>query len=440
MLTAVKNINLAKYSQTQKINFKELRFNGETPALRPIEFDSFIKSHNPEKIISGDYDQIVQKYPIDHKYRTELAKEVGCKPEDLRSVIGTQELTDIVKNLKFDDFNTGDNSSNIFEERFKNALNGKFKANLHMHSVHSDGKITIPEYLDQAVKYADKTNQIFPIALTDHEALEGDQEVIKTIAKNPEKYKNIRFVPGIEFQAPYSHEFFTKPIQVDILGYCINPFDKNLQKMLDKASERRLKASGEVFEYANSLGVNSNFDEAKDLNPKYMTGRCVVFASYLRKYFRDEALSQGKSEDVPRLIALKTRDMERDTATPIDEIIITVKNSGYGEIGIAHPARLDPKRVLKEEIAMNDETLTKVVRDYLDDNKKLDIKFAESNYQYAVPRRPNHAKDPQKFLDNINSYCKELGYLEMGGQDGHQNNIFSYKDKLSKENIAKLTG
>lgn len=438
MLTAIKNINLTQNYQPikakSKINFKE------TLNYNPINIDVFLKTTAKRTNLSAEYKIIADKYPLDHKYRSEIAKEVGCNPEALRSVIGVQELTDTVKNLKFDDYNAGDNTSNIFEERFKNVLNGKFKVNLHMHSIHSDGKLSIPEFLNQTVKYANKTNQIFPVAITDHEALEGVQEVIKTMAKNPEKYKNIRFVPGIEFQAPYNHDFFIKPIQVDITGYCINPFDKNLQTLLDKASERRLTASGELFDYANTIGVNSSFDEAKALNPKSMTGRCVVFATYLRKYFREEALAQGKAEDIPVQIALKTREMERDTAISMNEIISTIRKSGYGELGIAHPGRLNPERVLKEGIPMNDDTLTKVVRDYLAENKKLGVKFAESNYQYAVPRRPYHANDQQKFLNNINKYCKELGFLETGGQDCHQNNIFSYKDKLSNDNIAKLTG
>jgi predicted metal-dependent phosphoesterase TrpH len=438
MLTAIKNINFLPYTQVQKTK-ADRSFKGTFESLNPLTMDTFVKSTANVLILNDNYSQLAEKYPVDHKYRTELANEVGCKPEALRSVIGIQELTDIVNGLKFEDYNSGNNNSDIFEERFKNVLNGKFKVNLHMHSIHSDGKLTVPEFLDQAASYANKSNQIFPIALTDHEALDGDQEVIKTIAKNPEKYKNIRFVPGIEFQSIYNHEYFTQPIQVDITAYCINPFDKNLQAMLDKASERRLKASEEVFKYANDLGVNSSFDEAKSLNPKYMNGHCVVFASYLRKYFREEAGSQGKLDNIPNKIADRVREMERDTATPMDELMNTIKNSGYGEAGVAHPARINPKKVLKDGIVWDDEALFKVVKDYLIDNKKLGVKFAESNYQYAVPRRPFHSKDQDKFLENIKNNCKEIGFLEIGGQDGHQNNIFSYKDKLSQDQIKKLT-
>ena len=79
------------------------------------------------------------------------------------------------------------------------------RINLHNHTKASDGKLSLLEMLEQARKWADaiaiKNNSneksAFVWGLTDHDTMDGAKEVVKIISQNPEKYKNLKIVLGV---------------------------------------------------------------------------------------------------------------------------------------------------------------------------------------------------------------------------------------------------
>lgn len=77
------------------------------------------------------------------------------------------------------------------------------RADLHMHSVHSDGTLTIKKLLDYA-----KSKRLDIIAITDHDSTEGVEEAIRY-----GKEINIRVIPGIELSTENNGE------SVHVLGY-----------------------------------------------------------------------------------------------------------------------------------------------------------------------------------------------------------------------------
>ena len=169
-------------------------------------------------------------YATDETYRKELAKHLSCNPIDLKSVVGINELKYALKNeLRPENFDPGQNSENIKK--------GLFRANLHIHTVFSDGTMTPQMILDKAAEYAEKIKKPVFITISDHNTLEGNKQALSIIAHNPNKYKNIRFVPGIEmrtqihFNNPYPEE---KPVYFEVHGYCTNPFNQELRELLDK--------------------------------------------------------------------------------------------------------------------------------------------------------------------------------------------------------------
>ena len=121
---------------------------------------------------------------------------------------------------------------------FANVLNGKYRVNLHTHSRKSDGMMEPKDFLEMAVKYADKAKRLdpdlppFTIALTDHNNVDGVKEIIAIIAKNPEKYKNLKFVVGCEFMFMDENSGFEFPA-FEAVGLGFNPFDPELNKRLN---------------------------------------------------------------------------------------------------------------------------------------------------------------------------------------------------------------
>ena len=70
------------------------------------------------------------------------------------------------------------------------------KADLHSHSVYSDGKYTVEELIKHA-----KENGIDVIALTDHDTVLGDDELEKYGAMY-----NVKVIKGIELSCRYQGE------------------------------------------------------------------------------------------------------------------------------------------------------------------------------------------------------------------------------------------
>jgi len=143
--------------------------------------------------------------------------------EALRPVMGPEELTEFLK--------SNDKNSQIYTPSETNIKNGNFKANLHMHTINSDGMATVEERMNDAQAYAEKNikDGYMVIAITDHNTVLGAQDVIKVLEKNKGKYNKLKVILGIEIYTEYRRSEVTKePIQIHVLTWCINPFDEYL--------------------------------------------------------------------------------------------------------------------------------------------------------------------------------------------------------------------
>ena len=101
-----------------------------------------------------------------------------------------------------------------------------------MHTTNSDGSVSAEFLMDQAQMYAENNlnGKPFYLAITDHNTVLGAKEVIKVLQKNPNKYKNIKVITGIEIFSGYKNKYSEKPINIHVLAWCINPYDKFLNK------------------------------------------------------------------------------------------------------------------------------------------------------------------------------------------------------------------
>ena len=190
---------------------------------------------------------------IDAKYKEiliESAGLTGVTVNALASVIGPCAFKDLVQEHNADpDFylpgkRPKEKEAECDSYPLTNVENKKFGANLHIHTKHSDGQLSVQELLDKAAAYGDKyvivNKKPFTIAITDHNTAEGCKEALLILAKNPSKYKNINVVLGAEISAKEDEIYdykFRKPEKFHVLTMCINPFDEKFNSFINNINK-----------------------------------------------------------------------------------------------------------------------------------------------------------------------------------------------------------
>lgn len=217
---------------------------------------------------------IYQGIKIKNRKLTEKTKEI--------IVTGAENVKKTLENLKIDDYD----SSKIF------------KANLHIHSTCSDGKLTPLEILNQALecskKLPDKEKFIF--SLTDHDSISGVQQITSEIAKNPDKYSKLKFIPGVELSTKHHNPNLSiKPVELDFLIY---GFDVNDEKILSEVNRRKNYLSSktsQLLELINSKRKGNNL-KIEDINSdEFPLVKNVCSNGYLKSLKESIKTALGKN-------------------------------------------------------------------------------------------------------------------------------------------------
>lgn len=352
-------------------------------------------------------------------YRSELAKAVGTTAYRLKSILAPDELKEMLLKAKSENFSTGNN--------FENVLNGKFRINLHVH-LNSDGTMSARELLDQSARYADYRKTVLHkedpvvIGITDHDMLEGAKEAVRIIANNPEKYKNIRVMLGIEFN---THDASR---QFEAIGYCINPFDKGLNGFLE--SRRQINREylesflrSEVNKWEASAGIppekrltmvavanhakQRNVDGEKHIRYFGSPGLMYGFTNALKSIFHERGWGFAGIDEFSRKHGLQYKSFAINPATPaLEEITKAIQFSDSGFVGIAHPCRNFGGVDLRLQFAKF---------------KALGVEAVEAHYQYPT----QDGRFPKSFQEHVDLAATQAGLLKSGGQDNHRNNLFT---------------
>ncbi len=236
-----------------------------------------------------------KNFPKDIQYRKDLINGAGGIEKDykvLRPVVGGEEYKAIVEAFSDSPQHYSPGLSLVTDVKdgfdMSGKISQKYRANLHIHTTHSDGRMNVAELLDQSAKYADeiaanfKNNPDakakyapFTIAITDHDTLEGCKEAINIIRNNPLQYKNLRIVLGCELtvEDKLLERSLKKPVSIHLLLHGINPFDEKLNAYLDMKKANRIQSVKDIITQSKEklvqlypdTAAKLSYDEAKNL-------------------------------------------------------------------------------------------------------------------------------------------------------------------------------
>lgn len=143
---------------------------------------------------------------------------------------------------------------------------------LHVHSVHSDGTLTVKELVD----YASNIN-LRAIALTDHDSVDGVPEMRRLC-----KEAGIDFVPGVELSTEYASPDGAFCKEVHLLGYFIDENNEEFQHYLGEYLHSRLHRNEQMVEKLQTHGISITVDELKAQYPD-----SVITRAHMARYLFD---------------------------------------------------------------------------------------------------------------------------------------------------------
>ena len=198
------------------------------------------------------------------------------------------------------------------------------KFDLHLHSNNSDGSATVKELVDTVLNSGIK---IF--ALTDHDTVAGVNEA--------EKYtpKGIKFIKGVELTCK------ARNIKCHILGYNINPDNKELTELIELGKKLRKQKLETRIKY---LKDTWNIELTKS-ELDWLYSRQSVVKTHIANILVNRGLSDNNVDAMKKYLdGCKTGDTRFDGETAIN----VIKNAGGTPVW-AHPLGGEGEQHLTEQ-------------------------------------------------------------------------------------------
>lgn len=192
------------------------------------------------------------------------------------------------------------------------------KADLHIHTTASDGRLK-PE---QVLEVAEKA-KLTAVSITDHDTIEGYLE-----AEKVSQHYDVELIPGVEITASLEDQ------EVHILAYYIDPNSEVLNKLLlGQRVGRRNRIKG-IIQSLVEMGLDINYDEVNAEANGANIGRphvaqVLIHKGYVSNHF--EAFARYLSNEQLGEIAHKYPSYQN--------VIDVIKKSG-GAAVLAHPGNL----------------------------------------------------------------------------------------------------
>jgi 3',5'-nucleoside bisphosphate phosphatase len=195
------------------------------------------------------------------------------------------------------------------------------RADLHLHTTASDGRLTPQELVRKAVEL-----KLDVIAITDHDSVEGVPPALEA-AKS---FTQLMVIPGVEINTDVPRG------EVHILGYFLDYRNPELNRTLRELRNSRYERGKKMVAKLVDMGVNIDWERVQELAGKGSIGRPHIaqamleqgYVSSLRGAFTDYIGRNGPAY------------VERKKLTPIEAVKVVLEADGLPVL--AHPADIEP--------------------------------------------------------------------------------------------------
>ncbi len=381
----------------------------------------------------------------------EIATGKKINPESLACVMNKSEFVEAVSKL----------GKENYIPSIENIEKGIFKADLHSHSLFSDGKAKVETILEQVCAYADKlfenTEEKFIFALTDHDTADGVKKALEIIAGNPKKFEHVRFVTGAEVSYLIKSDKTTNPYETsELLVYGFNPFSKTVENFFENVRERRLEARkdfikdlsekfpdvkfseyefhnvylGEdtshtpimnsywqLFHYGQIKKALTDFARAKNLNPEEYFGEVMAKAGKQRTLdgLKKQNLIDGGINETDEIAQINAKyrpstasdgSIIKTSENILEDIAEAFKGEDGCSMGFAHPYYITERN----------SDFQGVIGDVQSKLGQM-LNLTESYHQAYSPKI---LQDENEMLHKVSEFCEGKGLIPIGGRDNHK--------------------
>ncbi|MFB6180903.1 MAG: PHP domain-containing protein [Candidatus Nanohalobium sp.] len=255
------------------------------------------------------------------------------------------------------------------------------KADLHMHTTASDGTDTVKERIQDA-----EMKGLDVIAITDHDTINSELSERSFTAEN-----GVEVITGAEIKCS------VEDTKVEILGYFLDPKDKEVQSIFREMSENRERRMKEFVE-----NLNDSYGLGLEASQVIEKAEGNVGRPHLAEALREKGVVDSDQEAFDTYIG-----SGEDEYVPVDkpsagEVIDAVHESG-GVASLAHPGRS-----LEEDAAA--EKVRRLVGEGLD--------AIEVEYGYSE-RKDRDLYDIYFGVEKARELAERFDLLKTGGSDCH---------------------
>jgi predicted metal-dependent phosphoesterase TrpH len=195
------------------------------------------------------------------------------------------------------------------------------RADLHLHTTASDGKLTPQELVRQAVEI-----KLDVIAITDHDSVGGISPALE-VAKS---FPQLMVIPGVEINTDVPKG------EVHILGYFINYRDPEFNHALEELRNSRYERGKKMVARLAAIGVHIDWGRVLGLAGEGSVGRPHIAQAMLERGYissLQEAFTKYIGRNGPAYV-------ERKKLNPIEAVKLVINAGGLPVL--AHPADIEP--------------------------------------------------------------------------------------------------
>lgn len=241
-------------------------------------------------------------------------------------------------------------------------------ADMHMHSLHSDGSLTPTQIVEYAAGIGLKA-----ISLTDHDCVEGIEEAMEVGNR-----LNVEIIPGLELSATIDDE------DIHILGYFVDYSNQKFRETLELFKKQRLFRAERIVSKLNKIGIGVKIEAVYE-----KAGNAVIGRPHIASAVVDSGFADTYNSVFQNYIGFGCPAYEKKFQMSPQQAVEMVNEVG-GVAVLAHPSMYMKHRFLKNII--------------------------EAGIDGIETVHPKHSPQATRYFKGIVS---EYFLLETGGSDCH---------------------